>query len=394
MLYAGNLDNKREFDSMRAVSQIALDVCRGVMLATAMGCGAAFAQATGSTAVGYSIHQHALPNLPNTLLPTWGLSVTGQWPTQCPPTLQSVSLDGTNLRVDARAVLGLCEKRAMPFSIELNPALALNRTALAPGIYQVRFYAADGAQAAPKLRAFTLIDRSIPNTPKIVPETGFWWSSNNGGPSADRTVASIELQGNQLSVALMSYDESGRPLWFFGAAPFDGHIAHLTLLRLSGGSSPFSAVSDKPHGEPALTLDLEFSSNAHAQAWLSRPVGDGSLQLQNLDLVRLALVDANDGRAWQGDWVLVSDAENSPPQRLSLDNFRLLDSSHFSIQSDDGASALTCAMNPAQSEWPPGSCTLDMTAPAASVTFQSVAIDRMDGTDDGGAAVHLLRISR
>ncbi len=378
---------------MKAVRRLSLPLCRSFVLAMVLSCATAFAQ-DAAPAGGYVIKQHAPTTVPNLLMPNWSLSVTGSWPTQCPPTLQSVSLNGDSLRIDARSILGLCEKKPMQFSIELNPALALDRSELPSGVYHVSFYAADGAQATPRLRAFALIDRSAPNIPKILPETGFWWSSNGNGTKADRTIASIELQADQLSVSLMSYDESGRPLWYFGAAPFDGHVAHLALLRLSGGSTPFSSVSEKPRGEAALTLDLQFASNAHATAWLSRPLANGGLQLQSLDLVRLALADSNDGRAWQGDWVLVSDVKGTPPQRLRLDSYSMLDPAHFTIQSDAGNAVLTCTIDPSQPEWPPGACVLHLTGQAGALTFNSVAINHMDGSDDNQADVHLLRISR
>ena len=81
------------------------------------------------------------------------LTVSGQWPTQCPPSLKNVTLDGTDLRIEAGSDLTLCDRKAAPFSIEVNPALAVDKTALDPGIYHVSFYAADGAGSSSKLRA-------------------------------------------------------------------------------------------------------------------------------------------------------------------------------------------------------------------------------------------------
>src|SRR5256885_11990609 len=61
----------------------------------------------------------------NHIVPAWSLSISGRWPTQCPPTLENIALDEHDLRIDARSVLELCERGATPFSIELNPPLAL-----------------------------------------------------------------------------------------------------------------------------------------------------------------------------------------------------------------------------------------------------------------------------
>lgn len=336
------------------------------------------------------------PRVPVNALPaSWDLTINGQWPTQCPPTLQTVTLSGADLHINARSVLGLCERRAMPFSIELNPALALNRSVLSPGVYHVSFYAADGAQAAPQLRAFSLIDRSPPGAAAIVPETGFWWSTDATQANADRTVLSIELQQGQLSTALMSYDGAGQPVWYFGSAPYAGRIANLSLLRLAGGSSLFSTVASQPHGDSVLTLDLQFLSSAHAQAWLSRPRSDGSLQLQQLDLVRLPMAEATDGQAWQGDWVLVSDAaSDAAPQRLDLNAFQIIDATHFQLSDGSNSHVLTCSRDAAHPEWPPTTCNLHQNDDGGEVTFDSVAISRMDGQRRDGAAIHLLRVSR
>ncbi|MBS0440114.1 MAG: hypothetical protein JSS33_11960 [Proteobacteria bacterium] len=342
----------------------------------------AFAQSLAASAV--SIHDAGNPR---GVLPGWNLAIGGEWPTQCPPVLQSVTLDGNDLRIDARSVLDLCARQPTAFSIEVNPTLALERLALAPGVYKVGFYAAEGVQAQPKLRAFALVDHSLPGAPSIVPETGFWWSAG-----ADPTVLSMELQGGQLSVALLSYDADGQPAWLFGSAAFDGRIAHLPLLRLAGGSDPFAKSTATPHGDAAMTLDLQFSASAHAQAWLSRSRGDdGSLQLRALDLSRLPLAASTDGSAWQGDWVLVSDAQGAMPQRLRLDRSQGPDTQHIRIASADGSATLDCDAGSAQAAWPPRACTLQL-ADGSIDRFDSVAVTRMDGTDANGAAVHLLRI--
>ena len=347
----------------------------------------ALAQQADSGVAAYAIR---MQNAAQGTAAGWTLAIAGEWATQCPPTLENVTLDGSNLRIDARSVLGLCMHRAMPFSIELNPTLALNQSALAPGVYRVSFYAADGAQAQPKLRAFALIDRSAPDAATIAPETGFWWSANGDASGANRSVLSMEMQDHQLSVALLSYDPAGQPVWYFGAAPFAARIAHVPLLRLAGGSDPFSPATATPHGDSALTLDLQFESGAHASAWLGRSKGnadDATVQLQPLDLVRLPLAEVADGHAWQGDWVLVDD-RTTPPQRLHLDHFHALDAEHFQLDDNTAGSSLICTRDAAQPDLPPSSCSLRRADGAESARFDSVAIARMDGT-----SIHLLRIS-
>jgi hypothetical protein len=264
----------------------------------------------------------------------------------------------------------------------------LQRAAFAPDVYRVSFFAAEGAQAQPKLRAFALIDRSGPDAAMTTPETGFW--SSDGG---DRTLLSLELQGGQLSVALLSYDADGQPAWLFGSAPYDGRIAEVSMLRLSGGSAPFAPALSSPRGDAAMTLDLQFSTSAHAQAWLSQARNDGSLQLRALDISRLPLSANADGSAWQGEWVLVADAADSVPQRLQLNGFQALDARHFQLASAaDGAVVLSCERGAQAGNTTPQSCSLHM-ADGSTSRFDSVAIGRMDGTGANGAAVHLIRVT-
>ena len=351
-------------------------------------CAGAFAQPTDS-APAFAIQAHEGPR--TQVLLNWSLAISGQWPTHCPPTLENVTLDGHDLHVNARSVLELCERGTTPFSIEVNPALALQRAGMGAGVYHVSFYAADGTQSPPKLRAFALLDRNYAGTPMVTPETGFWWTNDTA--DANRSTINLELQDGQLSVALLSYDDDGQPVWYFGAAPYAGHIAHLPLLRLVGGNGPFMQAAAVPRGDAALTLDLEFHSAAHATAWLSRThAGDSSLQLQTLDLVRLPLVDSSDGRAWQGDWVLLVDAPNAVPTRVHFEQNRAVDASHFELADTAAGVTLTCTREPAQPDWPPVSCSLSDGTKAVE-TFTSVALGRMDGQRGDRAPAHLLRVT-
>lgn len=316
----------------------------------------------------------------------WTLSVSGAWATQCLPTLENVSLNGADLRINARSVLGLCARKATPFSIEVDPARALSQPDLAAGVYHVSFFAADGAQAQAQLRAFTLVDRSSADAARVVPETGFWWTADSAG---DRTVLSIELQNAQLSVALMSYDRFGQPQWHFGAATYNGRIAHVPLLRLQGGSDLFAADDTaRANAESTLALDLQFHTSAHASAWLSRAegsAGDAVLRMKAFDVVRLPLAETVDGGALQGDWVLVDDAG---AQRLHFDQFHATDAEHFELGDSAAGASLACVRDATQPDMPPSSCTLLTPGRPAATEFRSIAITRMDG-----AAAHLLRIT-
>lgn len=321
------------------------------------------------------------------------LTISGEWPTPCTPTYETANLTGVDLRVDARAALSLCDRRATPFTIEVNAALALDRASLAAGVFHVSFYAANGAQAEPKLRAFALVDTNA-TAPAFAPENGFWWTTSGTRSGASRNVISLERQGSQLTAALMSYDRDGRGNWQFGTAPIKGRVAHVPLLQLAG-SDPFSAASTAPHGEAGLMLDLEFHTNSLATAWLSRK-GDGEdapLQLQTMDLVRLPFADTGDGSAWKGDWVLVTDADAVAPLRLRLDQVAALDPLHFRLSDTAAGIALDCGLDAQNTELPPPRCVVHQADGIELGSFYAVAITRMDGARSDGSAMHLLRIS-
>ena len=334
---------------------------------------------------------YAITLSPGTTTAEPTLTIEGTWATPCTPTFEGASLAGADLRIDARATLSLCARQPTPFRIEINPALALGRTPLPGGVLHISFYAADGAQGTPALRAFALVDTS-PAAPAFAPESGFWWTTSGTRPSASRNVVSIERQGTQLTAALMSYDRDGRGSWQFGTAQLDGRIAHIPLLQLAG-SDPFSAASTAPHGEAGLVLDVEFHGSALASAWLSRGAVDGALELQTMELVRLPFADAGNGGAWKGDWVLVSDAEDETPQRLHLQVAAPLDPFHFRLADAAAAILLDCALDLDNAELPPPRCVLRHADGSGFGSFSAVAINRMDGTRNDGVALHLLKVS-
>src|SRR5262249_36242784 len=249
-----------------------------------------------------------------------------------------------NLRIDAHAVLSLCVREPTAYAIELDPSAAVGH-GLPGGIYRVSYYAADGTQSLSRLRAFALVDTAAGANLGPAPESGFWWTMA-GARSGGRNVFSIEVQGSQLTAALMSYDRDGRGNWQVGTGALEGRIAHLPMLQLAGGSDPFSGAASAPRGEVGLTLDIEVHSTSQATAWLSRRSGgdDDALELQTLELARLPFAGAADGSAWRGDWILAADGD-SAPQRLHLDRVGALEGPGFRLSDDAAQVAIECRLD-------------------------------------------------
>ena len=324
------------------------------------------------------------------------MAISGNWPTACTPTFDSASLSGADLRVDARAVLSLCSHAPTAYAIELDPAAALGLQVLPAGVYHVSYYAANGVQGVPSLRAFALIDTAVHSAAGVVPESGFWWTTSGERASAGRDVFSIEVQGSQLTAALMSYDHDGRGNWQVGSGILEGRVAHVPMLQLAGGSDPFSQAAASPRGEAGLMLDLEFHSNSLAAAWLSRAStgDDGELEVQMLTLARLPFAGAADGSAWTGDWILTIDGEGTAPVRLHLVRLSALAGQGFRLSDADGRNALECSGDAQQPGLPPQQCVLRNADGAQVGRFDAVAMTRMDGSTSSRAGLHLLRVSR
>ena len=325
------------------------------------------------------------------------LTIQGIWPTPCAPTFQGASLSGNDLRIDARTMLNLCERASTPFALTVDPALAAGQAALPDGIYHVSFYAANGMQGTPQLRAFTLLDTGASAAAPFRPETGFWWTTSPTHNAMSRNVFSLELQGSQLTAALMSYDHDGRGDWQFGTARLEGRVAHVPLLQIAGGSAPFAAAAaaTTPHGEAGLTLDLEFHSGAHASAWLTRTVDadDPRIELQTMELVRLPFADAGGGSAWKGDWILVTDSADVTPLRLQLDRLTALNAYRFRLGDEAAGVIIDCTLDGSNAELPPQNCVAHRQPGGDIGHFDAVAIGRMDGTRGDGVGVHLLRVT-
>jgi len=317
------------------------------------------------------------------------LKIQGTWPNACVPAFANASLSGKELTITARSTLSLCEVKATPLLLSIDPALALGIAALPGGIYHVWFRAAEGAQAAPKLRAFAVLNANADSRSAIVPETGFWWPVNGAG-SVSRQVLSLEIQGMQLSAALLGYGADGRSNWQFGTSVFDGRVAHVPLLQLAGTEARAGETPGR-RGEAGLVLDIEFQSNSHATAWLGS-TQDSAFEVRAIDIVRLPFADVSDGAAWQGEWILIAD-DDSAPQRLRLrasaaaaDNRFVLGDSHSGITVD-------CLYDPENSDLPAQNCTIVQRDGKVSARLDEIAMSRMDGRRADGVAVHLLRVA-
>ena len=319
------------------------------------------------------------------------LKIRGTWPNACLPAFEKASLTGHDLTITARSSLGLCDAAPTPLTLSIDIALSLGIPTLPGSVYHVWFQTAEGAHAAAKLRAFAVIDTSAEPRSTIAPETGFWWPVAGAASGIARNVMSLEFQGTQLSAALLGYGDDGRSNWQFGTSAYDGRSAHVPLLQLAGSLASAGEPGER-RGEAGLVLDLEFHSNSHATAWLSRTLDDAAIQVQTIDVVRLPFADVSDGAAWQGEWIFVAD-DDSAPQRLRLHAAAAAAENRFVLGDSRNGITVDCTYDPENSDLPAQSCTIAQRDGKVIAKLDEIAMSHMDGKRADGVPVHLLRVA-
>ncbi|MEO7430899.1 MAG: hypothetical protein ABIR62_02520, partial [Dokdonella sp.] len=247
-----------------------------------------------------SIRFDATPG--GTAQPMRTLDLQGTAAGACAPTLQGMTLDGTDISVELHSPETGCDP-AHPRAFHLRAELATNLgMALLPGkVYRTRIFASKGS--ARTLRGFQLLDTgSVDGAPR--PENGFWWSegSPETGPASPGSGASFEWQDGQLAVGLYGFSETGATTWSFGSARLNGAIATVSLVQLSNGDPMFSPIGAKPVAASGPRLDIELISPTRARAWLIGTASNRALHVRPMILARSVFSTGSLGSTWSGQW--------------------------------------------------------------------------------------------
>jgi hypothetical protein len=329
------------------------------------------------------------------LAPQWppDLVIQGVWPGTCLPGVVRTSLIDTRIDVLLRSTGTGCSEVATPLELRVNPVRASGLAQMALGIYQVRLFLLDSAGGA-RLVGFRLL-RAGADDVSARPESGFWWSQPTASqePALAGSSLSIEQQGENLAVTLLSYDR-GAPVWYFGSAPMPGNIVRVPLLRMSGGDEPFAAPIGNPRAQPGLSLNLQFLGPARAQAWLLRadPANPEGVESQELNLLRLPFESTLTGANWRGDWVLVvEDARQASV--ITLEDVATADAESFRLRDRGGQWLLQCRLDGLADHSIPAWCSLGSND-AIVADFDRIGLDRLSGFDTEGRPVRLVRLPR
>ncbi|MGB0135504.1 hypothetical protein [Dokdonella sp.] len=331
----------------------------------------------------------------NEFAPHWppDLEIRLDWPTSCLPVISRTSLDDLHIDVHLHSAISGCAPASTPVTLRVNPARESGRNRIALGIYQVRLFLEQG-NGSSELIGFRLL-QSGGDITLTRPENGFWWSvtASDAVPALAGSGVSIEQQGDDIAVSLLSY-EAGSPVWYFGSATMPGNIARIPLIRMVGGDEPFSSPFSAPGAEPGMSLNLEFLSPSHANAWLVRPRSEESLalEIQPLSLMRVPFNDEAAGKRFLGEWVLaVEDAREA--RVINLTRLITADEETFRLVDRFGSVSLQCRSQQVGGHASPVFCSL-MDGASVLADFDVVGLDRLSGLDANGTQVRLVRLPR
>lgn len=356
-------------------------------------CGATVAMAAGSGTLDVRV---VPPGNSHQLFSAPVLSLSGTWTDSCTPRVDSAVLDGADLTIQAHTTQAPCT--AAQTSYRQNFAVAgTTPVRLARAVYRVRVYLSQGNNAA-RLAAFQLLDLSGPQV-NVLPESGFWWSVDApDSPALTGTGIGIERQGDHIAASLMSFDDSGAAVWYFGSAALSGRSTQIDLVRLHGGDDGFAAAGSRPVAEPGPSLAIEFHGPAQASAFLLRSQDDGrGVGVRALTLARAPFQATPAGKSWAGRWVLVGDGEatgNVAPRVFELQQLSTVDGDGFRLDASDANARLECRLGVGTETGngqQPAVCVLSGDG-AVLANFDRVGLDHLAGQTPDGVLVKLVRI--
>ncbi len=327
--------------------------------------------------------------------PQWppDLIIEGMWSDACLPSLLRTRVVDNDIDIYLHSEKRTCAQLQTAFQLKVNPAREAGLRQLALGIYRVRLFLAHD-KGSNDLIAFRLL-RSGGDDRRSRPESGFWWSvpTANNIPALAGNGLTIEQQGDTLAVTWLSY-ESGAPAWYFGSQTMPGKTARIALSRMVGGGEAFAGPNSTPAIEPGLAINIEFLTPAHANAWLVRgqPGSTRTIEIQDLNLVRLPFADGNPGKGWRGEWALVV-GDTAEARIIDLVTPEMADAETFRVSDRLGSIKLQCRLEDVGSHPVASFCSLTDGA-SVLADFDQVGLDRLTGQNPDGTPVRLVRLPR
>lgn len=323
--------------------------------------------------------------------------ISGIWPNACAPSIQTHTVTTTRTDVLLGSGHDLCALNPHAFSVTLPVEIPFSPAPLPDRVRPLRVFSAVTPSAAPQLVAFRLLGgRDTPSHP----DAGFWWPENDTTSSG--TVLSMELQDNALGVSLMTFDDgTGAPVWYFGTSQLQGSVAHVDLVRMEGGNSPFANQQSAPQAQHSLAMDLAFASDTRARAYLSHSDAQGGIDVVAMTISRVPFTSLPQQQSWLGTWLVAGDARSSTqaavprstdlPASFNWTGSSTLDATHVRLLDASGNYALDCQHDAENENAPAQFCRLRDANGNIIVVFDHVDFDRLDGHTEDGNPVILVR---
>ena len=312
------------------------------------------------------------------------VGIRGEWPDACVPRVVTWASRSEGVDVLVGGTDADCAPGAHPFELQVSLGDLFSPAPTEDMVRTLRVFAEHGEgkrDDVPALVGFRLIGGSQP----ALPESGFWWPREDG---ASGNVVSLEVQGDQLGVALLGHDSRGAPQWYFGTATLRGRIAHAELVRVEGRSL-FGGVAASPRAHPELAVDLAFQTSTRATLWLSRRTDDGEIEVVATPFERRGFDSLPQRQTWLGDWLLAGG--EGLPATLTFTDSSADGRGHLRFAAVDAGFVLECDALEPDVNAAAQHCELRDLLGETHVRFKHVGFDRLDGRDAEGRVVVLLR---
>jgi hypothetical protein len=322
------------------------------------------------------------------------LEFSGLWPDTCIPRLLDARLADGTLQLRTQSGSNQCLQSDTLFSIpvQLVPQIS--------GANAIAWLHRRENEADYQLYGYRLHN---PHTfPALEPSSGWWWPepegpNNSGGPGTGLTV---DYQQGLLTLVSQAYDPLGNPEWQLATGTLRGEVFNAPLIRFSDGQTLTGQYRLPELSVGRDELSVQFHSALSATAWFSHRRGtnlDSPIDLRSVSMIRYMMNPPVLERLLTGRWLVTTkrDSGNTPlVDTVRIQDIALTDSNQLNLLNARGDGIGNCELQPNRPEAAPVTCTLNGLALFGKISISSVGFDRMDGHDESGRQILVIRMPR
>lgn len=320
------------------------------------------------------------------------LEFSGLWPDTCIPKLASIRLVGDTLELRTHSATADCRPSETLFSIPLQllPQISGGRS--------IAWLHRRDNEADYRLYGYRLHHPG--DFPVIEPSSGWWWPEpggpqDSGGPGTGLT---IDYQQGLLTLLSQAYDALGNPEWQLATGALKGDIFNAPLIRFSNGQTLTGnfQLPDLTVGRDEISL--QFHSALSVTAWFSHRLGnnlDSPIDLRSVSMIRYLMNPPVLDRLVLGRWLVT--ARLDPGSSLVVETVRIISieqsgAEEVRLIGPQGQQVGNCMLERDRPEAAPKLCVLTGLEYYGDLSINAIGYDRMQGRDQNGRAVLLLRV--